>query len=505
MPDIIIKPPTEKLIKFTSKMRVLNLDKDPKRPWKANDDANNPFRFDTCHWGQMKLMYTEVEFLTLAASSHDLTKCTVVSVGAAPGHSVSLLRKMFPDLKFILVDPAKFVAKQDSHVTILNTFFTDSTVPQILKQTESEGRKILFISDIRITVEDESEFEQAVFNDMLSQQRWGTQLNAEMIMVKFRMPFSDERQGPRDMRYDYNLLAQNNSNTNTTSLITLAKSVPKDPNMVQPGKMVYLDGDLRLQLYPPTDSAETRLISKKGKNGKYTLKTYDYLAYEQTMAHYNSITRRRKYTYPNSTMIAQNIGGFDPTSFESASEVCIVNDYLRLVLGRAYKNNQEEARETTQLIFAIHRDMWQVTSRTRVSCNIRTPLAASKNRNFSHVISRLIKTQSHTGVLYDKHVLKKMLDTAVNDIIEQTTKQIVIFSDLIKAPQATTKTPNMFLNRSDYVSQILWLKSELDDIKTLHATYNGYLTESHDHGRGNRRNKQPNRHKYMIQDPRSKF
>lgn len=476
--------PSEHLTKYSNKMRVMNLDTDPRQPWDAKSDTRNPFHFAACHWGQLKLMYTELEFLTLASASYDLAKCTVVSVGAAPGHSVSLLRKLFPELKFILVDPAPFVAKRDSHVVIHNTIFTDESVGKILEDNLIEQRKLLFISDIRLTVDDTGGFEDAVFEDMLAQQRWGIQLNAEMIMVKFRMPFSDNVNSPRDMRYDYTMLRGEDK----ASRITMGKNVPKNPDMVAPGTMVYLDGEIRYQLYPPSDSAETRLIARKAKNGKYTLRTYDYLAYEETMAHYNTVTRRAKYSFPGAAMIAPNIAGFESNSFECASEVAIVSEYLRVVLKRSYQTTIESAKDITQLIFAIHRDMWQVTKRSMISCHVGTPLDAYKNKNFNKVVSRILLSKSDSGVQYSLDILRRSVATSVKIAITKALAQIDHFTSIISTPpQSIGKTNTVFLRRTDYIAQLIWLRSEIEKVKTHQTTYESFLTNQSPQNRNHKK------------------
>jgi hypothetical protein len=58
------------------------------------------------HWGQRKLMLSEVEFLT-RFYDHDTTHL-VVYAGAAPGCHTTHLAQMFPKCNFILVDPADF-------------------------------------------------------------------------------------------------------------------------------------------------------------------------------------------------------------------------------------------------------------------------------------------------------------------------------------------------------------------------------------------------------------
>ena len=63
----------------------------------------------TEHWGQRKLLMSELEFLLLYARKDDVQQ--VVYAGAAPGKHTNYLSQLFPQLRFHLVDPARFSAK----------------------------------------------------------------------------------------------------------------------------------------------------------------------------------------------------------------------------------------------------------------------------------------------------------------------------------------------------------------------------------------------------------
>lgn len=58
----------------------------------------------TMHNGQVKLLLTEIEFLTYILPSLD-TRAIVVYAGSAPSHKYPFLRSLFPNVKFVLVDP----------------------------------------------------------------------------------------------------------------------------------------------------------------------------------------------------------------------------------------------------------------------------------------------------------------------------------------------------------------------------------------------------------------
>lgn len=69
------------------------------------------------HWGQRKLLLSEIEFLTTHAKPGQL----VIYAGAAPGNHVPFLaEQLFPHLRFLLVDPAPFACKQTQQIQIRN-------------------------------------------------------------------------------------------------------------------------------------------------------------------------------------------------------------------------------------------------------------------------------------------------------------------------------------------------------------------------------------------------
>lgn len=76
------------------------------------------------HWGQRKLLLSEIEFLTHYAREGDV----VLYAGAAPGNHVRFLAEnMFPRLRFILVDPARFECLPTEHIQIRNVRDTHHT------------------------------------------------------------------------------------------------------------------------------------------------------------------------------------------------------------------------------------------------------------------------------------------------------------------------------------------------------------------------------------------
>ena len=134
------------------------------------------------HWGQRKLFLSEVEFML----THGHLASTVVYAGAAPGTHILHLTKLFPDHRWVLVDPAPFKIRQSRSVAVKQFFFTDEMAE------EYAGKDVLFISDIR-SVEDLVEnqsTDKCVEFDLRLQERWVRTMRPKAAMVKFRFPYT---------------------------------------------------------------------------------------------------------------------------------------------------------------------------------------------------------------------------------------------------------------------------------------------------------------------------
>ena len=89
-----------------------------------------------CHWGQRKLILSEIEFFTEYTSPW--YPALVLYAGAAPGHHILLLSEMFPKLHFILVDPSAFEIEETDRIRIRNEFFTSGLALQLQKEWSSK-------------------------------------------------------------------------------------------------------------------------------------------------------------------------------------------------------------------------------------------------------------------------------------------------------------------------------------------------------------------------------
>lgn len=196
------------------------------------------------HWGQLKLLLSEIEFLT----EHSRDQDVVVYAGAAPGTHTEFLASLFPKLSFVLVDPAEFHCQQTDRITVLQQLFTDELAESF---ASLEGR-LLFVSDIRAIDKQMSsrEVEEQVQRDMQMQQGWVQKMRPRVSMLKFRLPY-------------------------------------------EPGQTEYLAGDIYFQMFAGATSSETRLVVRCPEldDEAFPMVTYDHGDYEDVMYQFNTVTR----------------------------------------------------------------------------------------------------------------------------------------------------------------------------------------------------------------------
>jgi len=222
------------------------------------------------HWGQRKLLLSEIEFLTLFANNNisninnnnvkdndDGDKQVVVYVGAAPGRHIPYLSDLFPQLIFHLYDPVKFDITANNKIKIFQQLFSNADAEKYV------GQNILFISDIR-SVDYESvsedEYHKGILRDLQTQEQWYITIQPYKALLKFRFPYTNDQTD-------------------------------------------YLDGDVYFQAWSPVSSTETRLVPSgftvDYNTGKSIVnkKVYDHIKYEQQLYYYNNVTRVALYPH----------------------------------------------------------------------------------------------------------------------------------------------------------------------------------------------------------------
>ena len=223
------------------------------------------------HWGQLKLLLSEIEFLT----PYHGWGYHVIYAGAAPGVHIPILADMFPTMHFILIDPhpSMIVNGQYANIEVIQDMMTDDLARELCSRPWQD--KILFISDIRIGPtlrrEPDDVQQERIHRDMLSQRGWVKILQPVCSMLKFRLPWDG---------------------TSTS----------------------YLDGTVFFPVYGKDLTHEARLCVPKGAN----VVDYDNKLYETQMAYFNQRFRPAMYHF------AGKYKCFDCSSFR-----WIVAEYLK--------------------------------------------------------------------------------------------------------------------------------------------------------------------------------
>jgi cap2 methyltransferase len=225
---------------------------------------------DNLHWGQRKLLMSEIEFLTNYFSAFDDTKKYVLYIGSSEGFHINYLMDMFPDLYFILYDKRKTHVNKEKAI-IYEQYFTDDDAKKYANMN------LFMICDIRNL--DVSEYknnlnklDKLIIEDMKMQQKWFSIINPKKALLKFRLPYT----------------------------IT---------------KINYLDGDIYFQIWAKNASTETRLVPNNKE------KEYDAKKYEEQLFYFNNTIRRKKYTNDKFNCLGDN--------YDCIVEAKIIENYLK--------------------------------------------------------------------------------------------------------------------------------------------------------------------------------
>jgi len=232
----------------------------------------------TIHWGQRKLLMSEIEFLTLSIEPE--TQYLVAYAGAAPGTHISLLAELFPDITWFLVDPAPFTCTSTDKIIIRQELFTTEICNEVLKLAKKKNMEYLLISDIRTAdfeIDAKDIIEQKVKSDMNMQLEWYYHINPLMTMFKFRLPW-------------------------------------------YAGFTKYVLGDIYLPIWGPITTTETRLIIKRDAK---TIR-YDNKKYESQMFYFNTTLRPSVFTHYD---IEYNNVCYD-NCYDCMAEIDVLTKYL---------------------------------------------------------------------------------------------------------------------------------------------------------------------------------
>lgn len=359
-------------------------------------------KFFNCHDGQRKLLWSEIEFYTLISQKYNLEDILVVYAGSGEGIHMSIIFDLFPQLDFILIDPTKSlcthpIMKNKEKVIQINEYYTDDSYKKILS-LNTKNKKIVFMSDIR-----EDTDENAIWKNMIQQQLWCIQLDSIAYLLKFRLPYYFPNYNPKDSEY---LLPLSKEKSNY-SFKTL-----KDT------EVVYLKGDIYLQIYAPAKSTENRLLYIRSPNESFTFTSYDIKVYENQCFYFNTYTRHENFKYQESELCKFNLLGFDD-GYESICEYFILYQYINTFYDKKKKEdfvkeskyrdilkNEKESisNRTIQLLFQIDQLYNILTFKNLIECSFRTSIKRGAIPNRPRDEKETLRINDYVEVVKSKYL-----------------------------------------------------------------------------------------------------
>jgi ubiquinone/menaquinone biosynthesis C-methylase UbiE len=248
----------------------------------------------TMHWGQRKLLLSEIEFLTLFYQSDTYKQnpekpIYIIYAGASPGTHIKYLWTLFPEVFFVLYDPREFDpilncnGAQSQHIHTHVQLFLDETASE-WQSINHQDKHVLLVSDIR-TAEPETmkpdEVERHIYQDNQLQKQWWQIMEPAMAMFKFRLPWDEK----------------------TTE---------------------YPKGDIFIQIVPTLTTTETRLIVYEPNA---PIITYNHKDYEERMFRFNTVERSQEYDNILSEIPLDKKEGLT-NQYDSVGEIYIIENYI---------------------------------------------------------------------------------------------------------------------------------------------------------------------------------
>lgn len=237
------------------------------------------------HWGQRKLFLTVLQFMTLYVKLERDIVPKIVYAGAAPGHNIALLSKLFPTCEFHLYDMNKFsdLLNGNPKVKLYKQLFLDEDAKKW-----NGIDNVYFISDIRRDTLGMStkDAELIIQGDMQMQMKWIELMKPVESHLKFHLPYSGLGIG------------------STTE---------------------YFNGTVYVQPWRGASSTECRLVPKWGEK-----KLWNNKKYEDQNFYINSILREKTKFYNPLDGSLNPIDGQELLNdYDSAMEINILSDYIK--------------------------------------------------------------------------------------------------------------------------------------------------------------------------------
>lgn len=339
------------------------------------------------HNGQRKLLLTEVQFLTTVQLDYTVKYC--IYAGAAPGNKTHFLSRLFPDIKFILIDPNKFELNVDnkSHrlkphndivhicsayptksnefinkklismnvkekkdvINLINTSdykifiiedFMDDKYAELFKQLG----KTVFVSDIRSNTSENSgsPLDIDIYWNTSMMYNWINIIKPELSMLKIRMPFCHEK-------VDMSMYEDEFKTSKKYGIDFIEDYNNKQFKM---SKAIFY-----LQAWSRPTSTEMRMYIEKNNINKII--TYDKNDIEEKAFYFNLIERSNKMHYNPNYSKDYNFCFCNDCALENN----IWENYLRLnnnIINTVIEAVKITDKITNRALFNVHKGtIWQ--------------------------------------------------------------------------------------------------------------------------------------------------
>lgn len=299
------------------------------------------------HNGQLKLVESEIRFMTKIAKENPEKRMFIIYIGAAPSNKQMALMRMFPEATFLLWDPnpfnirtggfvpygfeyqggispeytpeeyypkvrsrdfwKKIMTNPDYQTTIFNGFFDFDALEameEVMVPYIPDDVIFAYITDIRTALfVDRLPTDADIIGNHILQSAFHKLLNPRYSLMKTRVAFH-EKYSTRDDIYK---VVSATLNTDIEKKFRENKKKYNDFEKIidayERKKLAYYEGEFNLQAYPPNVSSETRLETSSKK-----LVEIDEKEYEERMFYYNILIR--SYEYGQNPLLRQ-VPGMD--------------------------------------------------------------------------------------------------------------------------------------------------------------------------------------------------
>ena len=368
------------------------------------------------HLGQRKLALGEIQFLTIATNPNEPILC--VYAGAAPSEKIGFISRLFPQVKFLLIDPNRFdILTDPDRVVYLHKFgqvFRSSTphLAEYLAQLDADtthsifilndlmtndlaeilkARNCVFISDIRTNSIGRGEHTHGrpdtvdIIWNLAQQYVWCKIMKPKLAMFKFRYPFYSQTVDISKSAYYQNIHMTFKEASKFDDKINFDA-------MLKGARIRYFAGKLYLQAFAGASSTETRLITDCKTVCEYPAAP----DYDSRMNFYNVVIRSVVY-YKNKNA---GIDGIDNCA-DCALEYHIWHEYFA-------KHSPGDAKSRSSMILKF------ITELSKISSNLsllKTDRAHGNRMKFSRAgYTELVRCTANAklqlGAQYDEYKKK---------------------------------------------------------------------------------------------------